>query len=233
MSPASVEVLDGPLENDTFPERLTAHVVTPGDRPKIHGYDVEADLTLHYEPHDLLYLSLVGELPDPSASAALAVVLTFLAPLSVAHAPGHGALLSHLCGATSTATIGVAAIGLAEHARSQVEDHQDLFAWLEAGRAGVPERHVARTPGDVAAVGRLTAAVDRTGFHAPVLEHRPTALAASLAMLHVLGLQRPEQLVTALVTARLPVAVAEALAVRPVDFRSYPINLPRFRYERA
>jgi hypothetical protein len=227
------EVLAGPLENNGFPEQLTARVVTPGERPRIHGYDVQGDLALHYGPHDVLYLSLTGELPEPVVSAAFGVVLTFVAPLSVAHAPTHGAVLSHLCGATSTATVGVAAIGLAEQARSMVLEHQELFAWLAERKVGLPARFVAQTSSERALVERLRDALGSTGFRVPVLDSDPTPDAAPLAVMFALGLTRAEQLVTAIVTARLPVAVAEALAGTPVDFKHYPINLPRFRYEQS
>jgi len=65
--------LEGPLEKHSFPETLTARVVTPGAHPRLHGYDVEADLACHYDPTDILSLALTGELPSVNAAAALRV----------------------------------------------------------------------------------------------------------------------------------------------------------------
>jgi hypothetical protein len=223
--------LAGPLESDDFPAVLTARVVTPGVRPRLHGYDVEGDLARHYQPADVLYLSLVGELPTTEVSAALAVVLTFLSPVSVAHAATHGATLARLCGATTSATVGVAAIGLAEQARCLIGEHASLFAWLEAPGRPFPSEHLALDLDDDTAVSRLRHALSSTGVSVPGLDQRPSRSSAPLLVLHALGFRRAEQLEAAIVTARLPVAVAEALATRVVDFHNYPINLPRFLYE--
>ena len=111
----SAEEFVGPLEGSAaFPERLTARVVTPGERPRVHGYDVEGDLARHYQPSDLLFLMLKGELPPPAASRAFAVASMFLTPVSVAHASTHAAVVGRLCGATPRSSFGVAAIGAAE-----------------------------------------------------------------------------------------------------------------------
>ena len=99
----SASELDGPLDSGaSFPARLTARVVTPGERPRVHGYDVEGDLALHYQPTDLLFLLLMGELPTPAVSRAFSVVLMFLAPVSVAHASTHAAVVGRLCGAPAS-----------------------------------------------------------------------------------------------------------------------------------
>src|SRR5687767_11162001 len=132
--------LQGPLDVASFPETLSARVVTPGPRPRLHGYDVEGDLALHYSPADLLALALTGELPSPEASAAFAVALNFLAPVSVAHASVHAATIAGLCGSTTGSTIGVAAIGLAEQARVLLDEHQELLAWLTAPTEPLPAR---------------------------------------------------------------------------------------------
>jgi len=69
----------GPLEEASFPEQLSARVVTPGANPRLHGYDVEGDLARHYQPSDLLFLLLIGELPAAPVSRAFSVALMFLA----------------------------------------------------------------------------------------------------------------------------------------------------------
>lgn len=222
---------DGPLETNSFPERLTARVVTPGARPRIHGYDVEGDLARHYQPADILFLSLVGELPTPTVSEALAATLVFLSPVSVAHASVHASVLARLCGATTSASLGVAAIGLAEQARTLVAEHASLLAWLDDGLLGFPAPFRSTAPEDVEAVDRLRAALAARGVDVPGLDQSPTRAAAPLLVLHALGLGRPEQLEAAIVSARFPAAVAEALSTKVVDFQNYPINLPRYAYE--
>jgi hypothetical protein len=224
--------LAGPLEGTgAFPERLTARVVTPGHRPRVHGYDVEGDLAKHYTHSDLLFLSLTGDLPDTAASAAFSVALVFLSPVSIAHASTHGASLARLCGATTSAVLGVAAIGLAEQARMLVAEHRDLLRWLDASEGELPAEFRTQDEREREAVDRLVDAVTRTGFQSPVLRAFPTRDAALLILLHSLGFRRTSQLEAVVVAARLPSTMAEALAGKAVNFNGYPINLPRYEYD--
>jgi hypothetical protein len=222
--------LEGPLDVAQFPDTLSAHVVTPGPQPRIHGYDVEGDLARHYDPTDLLLLSLTGELPAPEASRALRVALAFVAPVSTAHASVHAAALARLCGTASVSTIGVAAIALAEQARVLLDEHADLLAWLPVQSGPFPERHRTADLTAQASVARLREAIAETGFSVPELAGSPKRDAALLSVLFRCGLKERAQLEAALVTARLPSTMAEAMAVKVTDFNHYPINLPRYLY---
>jgi hypothetical protein len=223
--------LQGPLDVASFPETLTARVVTPGPRPRLHGYDVEGDLARHYGPTDVLALALTGELPTPEASAALGVALTFLAPVSVAHASVHAATIARLCGTTTGSTIGVAAIGLAEQARVLLDEHAELLSWLAAPKGALPERFRATEQADRAATARLRDALAETRLDAPALAEGPTRAAALLIVLFACGLRQRSQLEAAIVTTRLPGAVAEAMEVKVADFNLYATNLPRYQYQ--
>jgi hypothetical protein len=227
----SADELEGPLEgNATFPDRLTARVVTPGPRPRVHGYDVEGDLARHYQPSDLLFLSLMGELPAPEVAQAFSVALLFLAPISVAHAGAHAGVVARLCGAPASSTLGIAAIGAAEHARWLVDEHEALLAWLRAPRGPLPERYRSRDESDTEAVQRLVDALAPTGLKVPGLAEGPARDAALVMLLFGCGVKRRERLEAVIGLSRLPCAVAEALAERPTNFGNYPINLPRYVY---
>jgi hypothetical protein len=223
--------LCGPLERGSFPVHLGARVVTPGARPRVHGYDVEGDLVRHYQPSDLAFLSLTGELPAPEVSRAFAIALVFLAPVSVAHASVHAAVLGRLCGATAAATFGVAAVGLAQHARVLVEEHALLLAWLKSPNVPLPERYRSKGEDEDAAVGRLREALEPTSLEVRGLKERPTRDAALVMLLFACGIKRRERLEAALLLARLPSTLAEALAERPANLANYPANLPRFAYQ--
>lgn len=225
--------LSGPLESGKFPDRLRARVVTPGAQPRLHGYDVEGDLARYYQPADLTFLALTGELPTPEGSAALGVAMTFLAPVSVAHASAHAAVLSRLCGAPTRSTVGVAAIGLAEQARVEVATHRPLLAWLAEPSHPFPEAFGAESAADDAALERLRAALLQHSIRLPLLERSLSRSAALFVVLLHAGIRRPEQLEALLVMARLPAVVAEALAEKPTNFGNYPINLPAFAYEES
>lgn len=226
-------VAPGPLESASFPDQLTARVVTPGDRPRIAGYDVESDLARHYAFSDILLLSLTGELPDARESAALTIALGFLAPVSIAHASTHGASLARLCGATTSSIIGVGCIGLAEQARVLVHEHLSLLAWLEENDGPLPQQYRASSEEERASVERLRQALSFAGFDRIDLSPNPTREAALVMLLFALGLRRPAQLEAAVVCARLPAAVAEALATKTTSFNHYPMNLPRYEYEES
>jgi len=49
-------------------------------------------------------------------------------------------------------------------------------------------------------------------------------------VLFTAGFKRRERLEAAIMLARLPSGIAEALGERPTNFANYPINLPRFAY---
>lgn len=233
---ASCTELQGPLDVATFPDTLSASVVSPGARPRIHGYDVQADLARNYSPTDLLFLALTGELPSNAASAALGIALTFLAPVSVAHAAVHAAVLARVCGTTVASTIGVAATGLAEQVRLLLDEHAELLSWLDTQRPESPESPempsawIAGDATERAASARLHYAIAETGLVVAELSQTPTLDAALLIVLHRCGLRERSQLETAIVTARLPCAMAEAMQVEVADFNAYPTNLPRYRY---
>lgn len=228
---------DGPVESYAWPEQLEARVVTPGDAPRLHGYDVEADLSAHYSFAETVLLSLTGELPDAQQAAAFEVALHFLAPLSVAHAPTHAAVLARICGARFGSLAAITVVTLAERAHTIVEDHSAFLVWLERWQADPVERPApewrAASDADRASVTRFWRALDARGV---VLGARASydelgRMPALLAALHFAGLTAPEQLETAFVLASFAPSVAEARAWNFGEFRNYSMNLPRFVYE--
>jgi hypothetical protein len=223
----------GPLESGEFPEQLTARVITPGAKPRVHGYDVEGDLARHYGATDLVLLSLTGELPSDAARAAFEVAWLFLAPVSVAHSGPHATVLARLCGATTSSMLGVAAIGLAEQARELVTEHEELFSCLRSKAQLLPTRYQSQEPAARASVERLQRALFGSGLVVPVLKQSPTRDAALLSVLFACGLKRATQLQAAIVLARLPSALSEGFAERATNFGNYPINLPPFVYEES
>lgn len=219
----------GPLDDAAaWPEQLRARVITPGECPRVHGYEVESDLARHYGVSEYQLLCLTGELPAPEGARAFEVASVFLGPVSVAHASTHAAVLSRLCGGRNSGTVGVAAIGLAEQARALVAEHRALLDWLAHPDREFPSQY--RAPGADPSVVRLQQALAAIPWPVPALEQGPTRDAALLATLWTLGLRRPQELEAALVLARLPGTLAEAFAERATNFARYPINLPRFDY---
>ena len=221
----------GPLESGDFPEKLSARVVTPGRQPRLHGYDVEADLAQHYSPSEVAYLAITGELPEPDAAAALDAVLVFASPVSVACAPTHAAVLSQLCGANSGATLGVAAIALAEQAQFLLCEHEELLKWLNAPTTAFPRQFQSMKSEYRDAVERLVSALSPSRLAVPALSHEPAPDAAVIAVLHACGLRSSRQIEALLVWTRLPVVLAEAFAETEANFKNYPINRPRYEYE--
>jgi hypothetical protein len=223
----------GPLETGEFPDQLKARVVTPGSQPRIHGYDVEVDLAQHYSPCEVALLAVTGELPEPEVGAALAAILVFCSPTSVAYAPTHAAVLARLCGADSSAIISVAAIALAEQAGHLLDEHEEFLQWLKMPGSELPERYRAVDTNDEDAVERLRTALHAAGLRVRELEHELTRDAAILAALHACGLRSRRQYEALLVWTRLPIVVSEAFAERATNFRNYPINLPNYVYQES
>lgn len=221
---------EGPLETTPFPDALAARVVTPGEQPRVHGYDVENDLARNYDFVALFLLYLTGELPTPQAGAAARVALAFVSPTSVAHASVHATVLARLCGSPASALFGVAAIGLAEQARVELDGCHDLLEWLAHPTRPYPDAHRCRSGAEREAAARLLRALQSV-TPLEITQHDPTRLALVLAVLRAAGLRRREQFEAAFAFARLPSALAEGFAERPTNFAHYPIHLPPIVYD--
>jgi hypothetical protein len=229
----SGQEVGGPIDDGVWPSQLPAHVVDPGPPARIRGYDVEADLAKHYRYPDVLRLALAGELPSDAVSRAFDVALQLLAPSDVTAAPAHAAVLARICGARTSALIGIAAVTLAEQARHVVAEHAALLAWLNIPSGAFPAAFVAAGPADVRAVEALRAALAEAGLEVAALVHGPTRLAALLATLHACGLTEAEHLEAVLVLAQLPCVLGEAFAAKAGAFQHYPMRVPPFRHEVA
>ncbi len=221
----------GPVEDNAWPEQLVARVVSPGERPKIAGYDVEADLAQHYRFVEVLMATITGQLPSRLASKLLDVTLVYLAPVSVAEAPSHAACLAQICGSTPSGVFSCGAIGLAEEARHVVETHCECLSWLARPRGHLPARYQAASPQDRHAVERYSEVLAKAGIALPILEQDPSRTAALLGGLFACGARRPEQLQLLWLVARLGAVAGEAFANRPLSFRDYPMQLPPFHYQ--
>jgi hypothetical protein len=221
----------GPLETARFPDQLRARVVTPGEQPRIHGYDVESDLAPNYSPSEVAFLATTGELPAREVAAALDCILVFAAPVSVAHAPTHAAVLARLCGCEPSSVLSVAAIALAEQTKHTLAQHEPFLSWLETCSGDVPDAFRAIDQHEVEASLRLGAALRSVGFEVSVLDRGLTREAAVLAGLYACGIRSNRQCEVLLVWTRLPTVVAEALSEHATNFRHYPINLPQYVYE--
>ncbi len=221
----------GPIEAQEWPERLTAHVVTPGDDPRVHGYSIESDLARNYRTTDAILLALTGELPSESDGAAFEIAMHFLSATSIAEAPAHAAALARICAATTSAVLATAAICAAEQARFLVEGHDAWLRWIASPTPEIPEcaRDTPLVHRD--SVTRLVECLSAKGISFRELTLGITREAALLAVLQRTGLRSSEQLQAAIVSARLPIAAAEALRVAPTSFREYPMRLPDFVYE--
>jgi citrate synthase len=219
----------GPLDAAEWPQRLTARVVTPGAAPRLHGYDVEGDLARHYSFAEVVLLSLTGELPTAEVARAFEVALKFAAPAPVHEAPTHAAVLARICVASTSQMQGVAAIALAEQARVLVAEHRAWIEVLSGPIARVPRECLAADLDDRAAARRLRVALHGT-IDVPALTHDLSRAAALVATLYACGLTTADRMECALVLARLPVAMAEALATPPGSHRQYPVQLPAMVY---
>lgn len=219
--------LPSPIDRMNAPDRLAARVVTPGGRPRLHGYDVQEDLSLHYSFGEVVFTALVGEAPSAHAGRAFDALLVFAAPISIAEAPSHAAALARLCAARPSNVASVAAIGLTEQSRHRLEELAPVLAWLERGRAG--EAPLGGAAEDTA---RLHACLSACGIEASPADLALPLPAAIVAALFDLGLREAWQIEAVFAVARWPVAIAEAMSNRPGALGSYPIRLPEFELTR-
>jgi hypothetical protein len=225
--------LRGPIDDADWPDKLTARVVAPGPTPRLLGYDIEEDLARHYSFAETTLLSLTGELPSPAQARAFEVALHFLSPASVNEAPTHAAVVARICNVLTSAVTGTAAIGLAEQARHALAAHANWWRHLESGEVEAVAEWTPRNDDERRSVQRLREALRGLGVEMPILDQDLGRTAALLATLRFAGLTRTEQLEATFVIARLPSAIAEALATPSHSYRDYPVDLPPVRYAEA
>jgi hypothetical protein len=228
---------DGPVESYPWPTTLEACVITPGEEPRVHGYCVESDLAIHYSFTEVVLLTLTGELPTEKQAAAFDVALTFLAPLSAAHAPTHAGILARICGARFSSISAIAALTLAERSRTTLDVNAALLEWLDrASTSSVeapPASALATSESERSRVSRLRKALGQRGVEIRALDPSNDLgpMPALLAALHFAGFTHREQFEAVLVVASFASAIAEARPRAVASFREYPMNVPRFVYE--
>ena len=225
------ESLSGPIEDLTWPTLLPAKVVEPGNAPRIHGYGVEGDLAKHYGFVDTIALCVSGELPSDRSRAALEIALQFLAPAPITDAPAHAGMLTRLCGATRSAAFAAGMLTLAEEARFSLESYAAWLAALDANDAAVRNEQRAKSDAERASVARLREAIASTGMTVPGLDLDIDKTAAFIAIFHACGFRSPAQMELLFVLARFAAVGAEILSTVPAQLRSYPIDLPPYRFE--
>jgi hypothetical protein len=215
----------GALDDTAWPEQLVGKAVLPGaNDDRFHGYEVLGDLARHYSYSDVVYLAIVGELPDDRASRLFHCAMCSFATLPVTEAPGHVAVLARICGSTLASAIGVGALTLADQSREMVSQHAALLVWLASPTAQLPPEHT--TTADASWVRALCEAAGDTKLVRPEM----TRDAARIALLFEAGLRTREQLEAAVISSRISGLLAETLKAGPADLKLYPVKLPPFQY---
>lgn len=217
----------GPIERIDAPEKLSARVVEPGESPRILGYAAFDDLAPNYSFAEIVLLSLGGTLPEPHVGRAFEIALAFAAPVSAAEAPANAAGLARLCGAPPKNVVAVGAVVLAEHAGQRIDALRDLLRWLEDQTTAFPA--TASAP-HAPSIEMLRRALPPPFSALAVFQHSPSLDAALVAVLFACGLRRPDRLVAALTLAGLGCTWAEAFAVKALNLRGYPMDVPPFEY---
>jgi hypothetical protein len=214
-----------------FATQLEARVVdTSGEEPRIHGFGVRSDLARHFSFADVIALSLTGVEPSERASDALRRALVVLSPTDVGSAPAHLGVLVHLVSRDYASSVASASALLAERAAATLAERAELLQALREGRepaATASQLEAANAEGEeVAGLFAQCSDFAQTPWFA-----RLDATSAALVVLFECGLVENWQLQSALFLAWCPCTMAE-LGTRGSDpIESYPINLPKFRYE--
>jgi len=217
----------GALDDEKWSEHLSARAIDAGaSDDRLHGYSVLGDLARHYAFSDLIYLALVGELPEPRNSALFALALFSFATPGVAEAPVHVSVLARMSGATIASAIATGSITAADQAQDLVSRHVPLLAWLQRCTGGMPAEYLGHQEPRVTALCELAHTIDP----AVPIRKEMTLESARLTLLYASGLQSTDQMIAAIVASRVSAIAAECLATGPQHLRQYPIKVPEYRY---
>jgi hypothetical protein len=214
------------LDDTEWPERLVARAVEPAiDDDRLHGYAVLADVAAHYRYSDLVYLAIVGELPNERASLQFHVAACSFATPAVTEAPTHVGVLSRICGGTIGAAIAGAAVCVADQARALLDGHVALLSWLADPTESIPSDFCTDEQSHAAWVATL-----RNATPSELVRPTMTRDAARIALLYDAGLHDRERIEAAIVVSRMNGVIAEAILAGPQDLDKYPVKLPPFHY---
>jgi len=188
---------------------------------------VLGDVARHYAYSDVIYLAIVGELPEQRAARLFHLALCSLATPSVAEAPTHVAVLSRACGGAIGSALAAALITSTEQARFLLAQHASLLEWFADTSRPLP---AVATSSEADAIRVLVDAVAALEIDCPQLRPTMTRDAARLALLYAAGLRNSDQMEAAIVSASVAGIAAEALLASPRDLPLYPVTLPPFHY---
>lgn len=218
--------MTGPIDKVDWPQRMPARVIDAHART-IHGYSVPEDLAVHYSFAENVLVALRGEAPTEAEGRAFEMALSFSALVSAGDAQAHAAAVGRLCMAESKNVAAIAAVVGAERASRVVSEWEAFVAWLDERSGPVPPAALAPE----CAVARQFLSLLPKDFAAEEPFTSPLALApAIIAVFHGCGLTSRERMVAALTVASLGASIAEALSMRPLAFRDYPMVIPPFEY---
>jgi hypothetical protein len=145
------------------------------------------------------------------------VALQFISPIAVSEAPVHATVLANVGGARNSALIGVAAITLAERARTIVSEHSTFKQ--------------ASNNDERLSVDRLRNNLSSMNVDVPELNNDPCRWSALFAVLRFIGISEPNKVESVLVFASLVPTLVETWCHEPGKLMKYPMNVPEFVYE--
>jgi hypothetical protein len=217
----------GALDDNAWSEQLIARAIDAGPADdRLHGYAVLGDVANHYQFSDLVYLALVGELPDPRSSALFALALFSFATPGVAEAPVHVAVLARMSGATMASALAAGSITAADQALDIVSRHASLLSSLQSCTGDLPSDYQGHHEPKVVALCERARAID------PGLPIRRdmTLDATRITLLYLSGVRTADRMIGAIVSSRISAIAAEVLATGPEHLGQYPVKVPEYRY---
>lgn len=228
---AATSPLDEYQTSESIEMSLASVDAANGD-VRVAGYSLVDDLAQHYSYADVLFLTLVGELPSARQRDTFDACLVAACALPVSTLAMHAAWLGRISAARGGALAGLTAVALAEEARTCAHKFELLFRWLTTPDGEFPEiclEGSAESPAALRLLERLNPDVVRT---IPVRLRKRIGLSIAIAIcLHSVGISDPERWQLLLGHAPLPLLWTEASTLRPAGLRSYPLGALRFEYE--
>lgn len=184
-----------------FPTRLKARVVSPSERPMVHGFDLYDDLVLHFSSAERFLLALSGDEPDAEKGALFEHLEAVLYARGIDEGPAHAATLTRLFSQSDRAVLSTLMTSL-------VEQGFAFASWLHGAKFEVCLRLQAEALADHMGYGfASTRVVFGEAFRR-------------------LGLHQDWQVAACWCRAATGTALAEAMLATVMDFENYPMNLP-------
>jgi hypothetical protein len=218
----------GPIEEGSFPEKLSLHVIDL-ESTRMHGYAIVDDLAAYLQPSACTLLAYLGELPTPEQLAIFEAAQVYVQIPFVLSADVHAGILAKICGARPATLVAAVVTSSAEDCERRLLAYGESVGAFASGNMEL-------SPGDETCAAAEAVVAKAMSLALKACSERLSSMPEVncfglwLRAMVAIGITKPIYLTALWSDARKPALLAEASCIKAGSFADYPIHLPRIDF---